>query len=168
MITVMSGCSSSVDDIPNTPDELLNQYFNIRYHEVHYSNLYDAVDKLSKFYSKELLSGESWLTNQDNIADTYNTMETLGINSELKSLEIRNVEGNMYQAAIYVLYNTENVVNTHYIYYLMNIELCEENHRYKIDNIDVAEKIPVFTGGLDMDLESVVHEISEIQGQHNH
>lgn len=157
-----------VSQIQPKAHDLIEKYFSIRYDDVNSSNLLKKVDKLSEFYSEDLQNSESWLTNTDNIDNTYATMKTFGTHSELSSLVISDIEENRYQATIYVLYHTADEINTHYIYYLMNVDTVVENKRIRINNIELVEQIPVFTGGMDMNLDSVMHEIAEIQEGHRH
>ena len=84
---------------------------------------------LSDFYSENLQNSESWLINKNNIDSTYETMKSYGINSELKSIEVKMVEENIYQADIYVLYNTEDIANTHYICGLCGIRSLRGRYR---------------------------------------
>lgn len=152
---------------PDTLD-LIERYFTIRYDNVNSSNLLKKVERLSEFYSEELQNSESWLTNEDNIEDSYTTMKTYGTHSELSSLLISNIDKNNYQVTIYVLYNTADKTNTHYIYYLMNVATVLENSSEKISNIELIEQIPVFTGGTEMSLDSVKHEIEKVHKEHTH
>lgn len=146
--------------------EFLEEYFYERYDGLNQKNFYSRIKQLNKYYSDELLRSDSWVIDEHNLSETYKTISNFDSEAEIISIEINEAEESRYEVVLYVLYTTHATPeNTHYIAYLMDVSLKDTMIGYKINNIDIVNSLPVFTGGQDV---VVGEEIKDYLFGHNH
>ena len=148
-----------------TEEEFLYEYYYDRYDNLNRDNFYSRMKRLNNYYSDELLSSDSWVVNEQNLNNTFTTIDTYQTETEVLSLEITNISEQEYEVKLYVLYTPQlSVKDTHYICYKMHVELAETLFGYKITHVELLQNLPVFTGGQEIVLGSEYEE--ELEHHH--
>ena len=148
-----------------TEEEFLYEYYYDRYDGLNRDNFYSRMKSLNRYYSDELFSGDSWVVNEQNLNNTFTTIDTYQTETEVLSLEITNISEQEYEVKLYVLYTPQlSVKDTHYICYKMHVELAETLFGYKITHVELLQNLPVFTGGQEIVLGSEYEE--ELEHHH--
>ncbi len=120
-----------------TEEEFLYEYYHDRYDGLDRDNFYSRMKSLNRYYSDELFSGDSWVVNEQNLNNTFTTIDTYQTETEVLSLEITNISEQEYEVKLYVLYTPQlSVKDTHYICYKMHIDLAETLFGYKINQVE--------------------------------
>lgn len=148
-----------------TEEEFLYEYYYDRYDGLNRNNFYSRMKSLNNYYSDELLSSDSWVVNEQNINNAFTTIDTYQTETEILSLEMTKLTEKEYEVKLYVLYTPQtSLKDTHYICYQMHVDLADTLWGYKINQIELLQNLPVFTGGQEI----VIGSEYEEELEHHH
>lgn len=100
-----------------TAEEFLYEYYYDRYDGLNRDNFYSRMKSLNSYYSDELFSDDSWVVDEQNLNNTFTTIDTYQTETEVLSLEITNISEQEYEVKLCTLYTA--VVRERYALYLL-------------------------------------------------
>lgn len=121
------------------PIDIITEYINIRYEGLNKDNVQDRLTAQEKYYNKSYINSSNFINSKKNIDDTIKYFSEYNFITTILVSQINEVAGenNKYDVSLSVLYESDDICDTHYAEYELHIEIDKKNS--KINNISGIE-----------------------------